>query len=87
MKYMYNHFLPKIVIDIEIIDNMFKRGITGARPELVDSRLVRSMESWSKGLAFRGRDGKRGSDERILGDNEFVQRRQNEEGPSQNAAS
>ena len=47
---------------------------SGRRPELVGGGLVRSMGGWSEVLALRRRGEKRASDERILGDGEFVER-------------
>lgn len=52
-----------------------EEGITrGRRPELVGGGLVRSMGGWSEVISLRRRGGKRASDERILGDGEFVER-------------
>jgi REP element-mobilizing transposase RayT len=45
----------------------------GRRPELVGGGLIRSMGGWSEVLALRGRGEKQRSDQRILGDSEFVQ--------------
>jgi putative transposase len=50
-------------------------GITlGRRPELVGGGLIRSMGGWSGVLGLRRRGEKTASDERILGDGEFVER-------------
>ena len=46
----------------------------GRRPELVGGGLIRSMGGWSGVLGLRRRGKKTGSDERILGDGEFVER-------------
>jgi len=46
----------------------------GRRPELVGGGLIRSMGGWSGVLGLRRRGEKRASDERILGDGEFVER-------------
>jgi REP element-mobilizing transposase RayT len=46
----------------------------GRRPELVGGGLIRSMGGWSEVLALRRRGEKTASDERILGDGEFVER-------------
>jgi len=46
----------------------------GRRPELVGGGLIRSMGGWSGVLALRRRGEKTASDERILGDGEFVER-------------
>jgi len=52
-----------------------KEGIRlGRRPELVGGGLIRSMGGWSGVLALRKRGEKTASDERILGDGEFVER-------------
>lgn len=44
----------------------------GSRPELVGGGLIRSLGGWAEVLALRGRDEKQVSDQRILGDGEFV---------------
>jgi len=46
----------------------------GRRPELVGGGLIRSMGGWSGVLGLRRRGEKTASDERILGDGEFVER-------------
>ena len=46
----------------------------GRRPELVGGGLIRSMGGWSEVLALRKRGTKRATDDRILGDGEFVER-------------
>ena len=43
------------------------------RPELVGGGLIRSLGGWSEVLALRSRGEKQRSDQRILGDSEFVQ--------------
>jgi len=45
----------------------------GRRPEMVGGGLVRSLGGWSEVLALRGRNDRQVSDQRILGDGEFVQ--------------
>jgi hypothetical protein len=51
-----------------------QKGVTlGRSPELVGGGLVRSLGGWSEVLALRGRCEKQRSDQRILGDSEFVQ--------------
>jgi len=45
----------------------------GRRPELVGGGLLRSLGGWSEVLALRRRGQKAASDQRILGDSEFVQ--------------
>ena len=45
----------------------------GRRPELVGGGLVRSLGGWSEVLALRSRGEKQRSDQRILGNSEFVQ--------------
>jgi putative transposase len=46
----------------------------GRRPELVGGGLIRSMGGWSGVLGLRRRGEKTASDERILGNGEFVER-------------
>ncbi len=46
----------------------------GRKPELVGGGLIRSMGGWSEVLALRRRGEKTASEERILGDSEFVER-------------
>jgi putative transposase len=50
-----------------------KEAASGRRPELVGGGLVRSRGGWSEVLALRSRGEKQRSDQRILGDSEFVQ--------------
>ncbi|NIQ38330.1 MAG: hypothetical protein GTN81_07055 [Proteobacteria bacterium] len=51
-----------------------EKGIAlGPRPELVGGGLIRSLGGWSEVLAVRKRREKQASDQRILGDSEFVQ--------------
>jgi len=50
-----------------------KGAVLGRRPELVGGGLVRSLGGWSEVLALRSRGEKQRSDQRILGDSEFVQ--------------
>lgn len=51
-----------------------QKGVAlGRRPELVGGGLARSLGGWSEVLALRSRGEKQRSDQRILGDNEFVQ--------------
>jgi hypothetical protein len=51
-----------------------KDGIkAGQRPELVGGGLIRSMGGWSGVLALRSKGKRAASDERILGDGEFVE--------------
>jgi len=45
----------------------------GRRPEMVGGGLVRSLGGWSEVLALRSRNDRQVSDQRILGDGEFVQ--------------
>jgi len=45
----------------------------GQQPQLVGGGLVRSLGGWSEVLALRSRGEKQRSDQRILGDSEFVQ--------------
>jgi hypothetical protein len=55
-----------------IYDN--QEGATSGRlPELVGRGLVRSLGGWSEVLALKSRGEKQWSDQRILGDSEFVQ--------------
>jgi hypothetical protein len=51
-----------------------EEGISlGRRPELVGGGLVRSLGGWSSVIALRRRGDKQVSDERILGDGEYVE--------------
>jgi len=51
-----------------------QKGVSlGRRPELVGGGLVRSLGGWSEVLALKSRGEKQRSDQRILGDSEFVQ--------------
>ncbi len=51
-----------------------QKGVAlGRRPELVGGGLVRSLGGWSEVMALRGRGERQRSDQRILGDSEFVQ--------------
>ncbi len=50
-----------------------KGAALGRRPELVGGGLVRSLGGWSEVLELRSRIEKQRSDQRILGDSEFVQ--------------
>jgi putative transposase len=51
-----------------------RRGINkGRRPELVGGGLIRSAGGWFEVLALRRSGDRRASDQRILGDGEFVQ--------------
>jgi len=45
----------------------------GNKPELVGGGLIRSLGGWSEVLALRRHGGKEASDQRILGDSEFVE--------------
>ena len=50
-----------------------KQGISqGRRPDLVGGGLIRSIGTWAEVLALRRRGEKQASDQRILGDGEFV---------------
>ena len=54
--------------------NFIARGRKlGRRPELVGGGLVRSLGGWSEVLAKRSRGMKQASDQRILGDSDFVE--------------
>jgi putative transposase len=44
----------------------------GRRPELVGGGLVRSLGGWSEVMGFRKRGEKQNTDQRILGDSDFV---------------
>jgi REP element-mobilizing transposase RayT len=50
-----------------------KGAALGGRPELIGGGLVRSLGGWSEVLALRSHGKKQRSDQRILGDSEFVQ--------------
>jgi len=55
--------------------NFIKDGLKmGRRPEFVGGGLIRSMGGWSEVLALRSKGKGVASDERILGDGEFVER-------------
>jgi putative transposase len=45
----------------------------GRRPELVGGGLIRSLGGWSEVFAIRARGERQISDQRVLGDGEFVQ--------------
>jgi hypothetical protein len=45
----------------------------GRRPEMVGGGLIRSLGGWSAVLGLRARSDRQQSDQRILGDGEFVQ--------------
>ena len=45
----------------------------GKRPELVGEGLVRSLGGWSEVKALRARNDRQASDQRVLGDGEFVE--------------
>ena len=60
-----------------------KKGISlGRRPELVGGGLIRSLGGWSEVLAIRKRGEKQAFDQRILGNNEFVQETHGDRGRS-----
>jgi len=46
----------------------------GRRPELVGGGLIRSLGGWAEVLALRARVHRQVSDQRVLGDSEFVER-------------
>jgi putative transposase len=51
-----------------------RKGVNdGRKPELVGGGLIRSLGGWTAAKAFRGKEGRIKSDERILGDGAFVQ--------------
>jgi hypothetical protein len=54
------------------LKNVEKGFNQGRRPELVGGGLIRSLGGWSEVLAGRRRGEKNASDQRILGDGEFV---------------
>ncbi len=54
-------------------ERFVKDGITqGKRPDLVGGGLIRSMGGWFEVLALRRSGNKQASDQRILGDGDFV---------------
>ncbi len=60
---------------VEKYEQFVKEGIPlGRRPELVGGGLIRSVGGWSQVLSLRRKGTKVASDERILGNDEFVQR-------------
>ena len=56
---------------LDFVEEGIKKG---RRPELVGGGLIRSAGGWSEVLALRKRKERVASDERILGDGEFVKR-------------
>jgi putative transposase len=51
-----------------------KKGIdVGRRPELVGGGLIRSLGGWAEVLSLRARGERQVSDQRVLGDGEFVE--------------
>ena len=53
--------------------NFLEQGIAlGSRPELVGGGLIRSLGGWAEVLGLRRRGEKQASDQRILGDGDFV---------------
>jgi len=67
--------MPRLArLDAPGILHHVQKGVAlGRRPELVDGGLVRNLWGWLEVLALRKRGDKRRSDQRILGDSEFVQ--------------
>ena len=60
---------------VDKYEEFVKEGASqGRRPELVGGGLIRSMGGWSQVLSLRRRGIKVASDQRILGNDEFVQR-------------
>lgn len=60
---------------VQKYEQFVKEGILrGRRPELVGGGLIRSLGGWSQVLSLRRKGIKIASDERILGNDEFVQR-------------
>jgi len=60
---------------VEKYEEFVKEGaVQGRRPELVGGGLLRSQGGWSQVLSLRRKGIKVGSDERILGGDEFIQR-------------
>jgi len=60
---------------VQNYEQFVKEGISlGRRPELVGGGLIRSLGGWSQVLSLRRKGIKAASDERILGNDEFVQR-------------
>ncbi len=57
----------------EYRDFIAKGRTLGRRPELVGGGLVRSLGGWSEVLSKRSRGMKQASDQRILGDSDFVE--------------
>jgi len=51
-----------------------EQGIAqGKKPDLIGGGVIRSVGSWSKVLSLRRRGEKQAYEQRILGDDEFVQ--------------
>ena len=60
---------------VEKYEEFVKEGaVQGRRPELVGGGLLRSQGGWSQVLSLRRKGIKVGSDERILGGDEFIRR-------------
>ncbi len=60
---------------VEKYEQFVKEGVSqGRRPELVGGGLIRSLGGWSQVLSLRKRGIKVASDERILGEDEFIQK-------------
>ena len=60
---------------VQKYEQFVKEGVSqGRRPELVGGGLIRSLGGWSQVLSLRRKGIKAASDERILGNDEFVQR-------------
>ena len=59
----------------EKYEQFVKEGVSqGRRPELVGGGLIRSIGGWSQVLSLRRRGIRVASDQRVLGNDEFVQR-------------
>jgi len=60
---------------VEKYEQFVREGVSqGRRPELVGGGLIRSMGGWSQVLSLRRRGVKVVSDQRVLGNDEFVQK-------------
>ena len=58
---------------VEYFSKLHYYPVTVRRHELVGGGLIRSLGGWAEVLALRGRGEKEVSDQRVLGDGEFVE--------------
>jgi hypothetical protein len=72
-RYVLSYFGKGIMARRNYIKFVAEGVPLGRRPEMVGGGLVRSLGGWSEVLALRARKDRQISDQRILGDGEFVQ--------------